>query len=131
MQDLLSQGAVTSDTVLYLVNAIYFGARRKFEFVQSKNLDEDFRVSNSETKQVKVLANVSDLNKNMVRCAFWDNLHVNLSSVLQRYSPFFLPFGCPIIYTDTNYQCSTQQCSTNNANSLKGTPCLTIIVSNE
>ena len=84
MQDLLSQGAITSDTVLYLVNAIYFGARWKFEFVQSENLDEDFHVSNSETKQVKVLANVSDLNKNMVRCAFWDNLHVNLSSILQR-----------------------------------------------
>ena len=84
MQDLLSQGAVTSNTVLYLVNAIYFGARWKFEFFQSENLDEDFHVSNSETKQVKVLANVSDLNKNMVRCAFWDNLHVNLSSILQR-----------------------------------------------
>ena len=84
MQDLLSQGAVTSDTVLYLVNAIYFGARWKFQFVQSKSLDEDFRVSNSETKQVKVLANVSDLNKNMVHCAFGDILHVNLSSILQR-----------------------------------------------
>ena len=82
-QDLLSQGAVTSDTVLYLVNAIYFGVRWRFQFEKHKNVDEDFHVSNSETKQVTVLNNFSDLNKNVVDCAL---------GIFYKYVNFFAVF---------------------------------------
>ena len=54
LQDLLPSGAVKSDTVLYLVNSIYFGASWDKEFDEGQTKEnEDFHVSNSKTEKVK------------------------------------------------------------------------------
>ncbi len=56
MQDLLAEGTVTRDTVLYLVNSIYFAASWNKEFMEEDDIQNaKFHVSNSKTEKVKQL----------------------------------------------------------------------------
>jgi serpin B len=54
-------GQIDPATMLYLINAVYFKSRWKYEFDKAATRDEDFTLADGTTKKVKMMSQTTDL----------------------------------------------------------------------
>jgi len=62
IHDLIPAQAITEDTKLVLVNAVYFNSRWQIPFEISATVDGDFATSNGETKTARLMDQIDDFN---------------------------------------------------------------------